>query len=97
MHKRFVFAMALLASAGTFAWGTPSTQVWIPSTDVEAYGSFHLGVDVYTTVFTDAADGAQDFPTDFGLTVGVSPSETILLEIREDLLEPRPTAQGDAA
>ncbi len=83
-----VLAVVALVYMGTPAGATPSSEVWIPSTDAQAYGVFHLGIDIYTTMFTDAADGGGDFPTDFGLTVGVSPAETVNLEVGVDLMEP---------
>ena len=78
----FVLGMASSVSA------TPSTQIWIPSTDVQPYGTFHFGIDHYTTVFRTAEDGAHDFPTDYGLTVGVLPFEKLQLELGVDLFEP---------
>jgi hypothetical protein len=58
------------------------------SPDIQSYGVLHLGVDIYTTVVRDAVDGAGDFPTDFGLTVGILPLEQFQMEVGVDLLEP---------
>lgn len=32
------------------AYATPSTLIWAPSTDVKAFGLFHLDADNYTPV-----------------------------------------------
>lgn len=85
----FSFA-ALLAVAFTAApaGATPSTQIWIPSTDTQPFGTFHLGVDNYTTVFTKIEDGGHDQPTTMGLTVGALDTPYLGLEIGADLREP---------
>ena len=45
--KVLIQAMTLTIAAATVAMATPSTQIWIPSTDVQGYGTFHLGIDNY--------------------------------------------------
>ncbi|VAX24624.1 hypothetical protein MNBD_NITROSPINAE02-2012 [hydrothermal vent metagenome] len=93
--KKFAYipiAVTLLAGSVIFgglpAWATPSTQIWIPSTDTQPYGTVHLGVDNYTTVFRKSEDGAYDLPTTFGITAGVAETEILGLEIGVDLREP---------
>lgn len=54
--------MTLVLAAATHA--TPSTLVWIPSTDIQA-DSIHLGIDAFR-----ASGDADDPATDFGLTFG---------------------------
>ena len=82
-----VFSALVLAADAAHA--TSSSTVWTPiSPDIQPFGVCHLGVDNYFTVFTDAADGAGDFPTDAGLTVGVLPFEKFQMEVGVDLLEP---------
>ncbi|HEY7585888.1 MAG TPA: hypothetical protein VH866_05205, partial [Candidatus Deferrimicrobiaceae bacterium] len=46
--SRVAFAAVLmcLVSAGT-ATATPSTQIWIPSTDIQPYKTLHFGFDTY--------------------------------------------------
>jgi hypothetical protein len=56
--------------------------------DILARGVLHPGIDNYFTVSRDMEDGAGDFPTDVGLTLGVSPSDKLLVEVGVDLLEP---------
>lgn len=79
-------ASALTLLATTAAMATPSTQIWIPSTDVQAFKSVHLGIDNY--VRTDRrSDGSRD-PNfyDIGLTAGVLPFEKVQMEIGIDYL-----------
>ncbi len=83
-----LLTLAAAASAPPAA-ATPSSTYWTPLTpDMQGYGVFHIGVDNYFTVFREAEDGAGDFPTDLGLTVGVLPFEKFQMEIGVDLLEP---------
>ena len=80
-----VFVLGMVASV----WATPSTQIWIPSTDIQPYKTFHLGIDNYTSAFREVADdGGHDFATDYGLTAGVLPFEKLQLEAGIDLFEP---------
>lgn len=70
-----------LLSAGV-ALATPSTQIWIPSTDVQKVGNFHLGIDNYV-----AAEGEGTVPLYvLGLTAGVIPSEVIQAEVGVDYI-----------
>lgn len=66
---------------------TPSTQIWIPSTDVQPVGTVHLGVDNYTTVFKKQADGGHHAPVNMGLTVGALETAFMNLEAGVDLRE----------
>jgi hypothetical protein len=61
----FVFALTLPAAA------TPSTLIWIPSTDIQPTGKTHFGIDNYFTVkpLNGASTGAFTTPT-YGLTWG---------------------------
>jgi hypothetical protein len=91
MSKRrlvpLVAAMLAITAGGIGA--TPSTTYWTPMTpDIQPYGVLHVGVDDYFTVFREADDGAGDFPTDIGLTLGLLPFEKVRAEIGIDLLEP---------
>jgi hypothetical protein len=76
-----VILILVLASTGAFA--TPSTQIWNPSTDIQALGSVHLGIDNYFTIVWPQ-DGGYSYPTDIGLTYGVLPG----LEIGIDSFSP---------
>ena len=75
-----IAALSLL-SAGV-ALATPSTQIWIPSTDIQKFGTFHLGIDNYV-----AAEGEGQAPLYvLGLTAGVIPSEVIQAEVGVDYM-----------
>lgn len=91
-HRWTGIAIACAIFAGTFpgtAGATPSTTYWTPMTpDIQPYGVFHITYDSYFTVFRKAENGAGDFPTDIGLTVGVLPYEKLQMEVGFDLLEP---------
>ena len=42
-------AFALCGLTATIASATPSTQIWIPSTDIQPYKTVHFGFDTYRT------------------------------------------------
>lgn len=78
-----LFAAAFLATclfAGT-ALATPSTQIWIPSTDIQKFKTLHLGIDNYVVA---EGDGAAVY--DFGLTAGVLPFEKVQMEVGADYI-----------
>lgn len=68
-------AVAFFASA---AHATPSTQVWIPSTDIQAVGTFHLGIDNY---FSGGGANRWSAPTDIGLTWGPAPNWEVGIDV----------------
>ena len=80
----FDFAVLFLVALSGMCFATPSTQIWNPSTDIQAKGSWHLGIDDYVTV-DDRVSGGYSFPTDYGLTYGLLPG----LEIGFDALFPQ--------
>jgi len=63
---------------------TPSTQIWNPSTDIQAKGTWHFGIDNYFTI-TGPPDERYTFPTDIGLTYGLLPG----LEVGIDAFLPQ--------
>ena len=77
-------ASALTLLAASAALATPSTQIWIPSTDIQAYKTLHLGIDNYTRT-TSKGGGANTY--DLGLTAGILPFEKIQAEIGVDYME----------
>ncbi len=77
-------AAALTMALAAPAMATPSTQIWIPSTDIQAYKTGHLGIDNY--IRTTSHDGGNNF-YDIGLTAGVLPFEKIQAEIGIDYLD----------
>jgi hypothetical protein len=65
--------ICLISTATMFvplaASATPSTQIWIPSTDIQAKDTFHIGIDNY---FTGGGSNTWSAPTDLGLEYGVA-------------------------
>ena len=45
--KSLVIAVALVALACGSAMATPSTQIWIPSTDAKDFKNIHIDIDNY--------------------------------------------------
>jgi opacity protein-like surface antigen len=83
--KILIMAMALTVAATGAAMATPSTQIWIPSTDTQAYKTLHLGIDNYTRT---SNGGSPNRPNvyDLGLTAGVLPFEKIQAEVGIDYI-----------
>jgi opacity protein-like surface antigen len=84
MTKIFSLAVMLVVTAAGAALATPSTQIWIPSTDIQGYKTLHLGIDNY--IRTSNKGG---FPNlyDVGLTAGVLPFEKLQMEVGVDYLD----------
>jgi hypothetical protein len=93
MKSRIIVTLALIMIiAGTLVAvsATPSTIIWIPSVDFQPYKSFHLGIDNYALDFKQGVGGSGvAFPTDLGLTVGVSPLSTLQAEVGVDYFTPQ--------
>jgi hypothetical protein len=82
MKLRILILSLLVLIAGK-AFATPSTQIWIPSTDIQPFKKVHFGLDTY--IKTQSQDGTTEpTVTNAGLTVGVLPLEKIQLEIGID-------------
>lgn len=59
---------------------TPSTTYWtVCTTDIQADGVWHIGVDNYFTVFNRRGHGSS-FPPDVGLTYGLFNRHHLALE-----------------
>jgi hypothetical protein len=85
-------AFALCGLTASIAAATPSTQVWIPSTDVQAYKTVHLNFDTYIRANTND-DGSRTAPVVvIGPTVGLLPYEKVQAEFGLDVI----SAGGDA-
>ena len=85
ISKVLILATTLTIAAAGAAMATPSTQIWIPSTDVQAYKTFHLGIDDY--IRADKRDGARDPNVyDIGPVVGFLPFEKLQGELGFDFL-----------
>ena len=84
MIKIVTLAMTLTIAVSGAAMATPSTQIFIPSTDIQAFKTGHLGIDNY--IRTSNKGGFPNY-YDLGLTAGVLPFEKIQMEIGVDYLE----------
>lgn len=85
MVKIFSLAMLIVVAAAGAALATPSTQIWIPSTDIQAFKTVHLGIDNYFRASSE--NGFRDANVmDIGLTAGILPFEKIQAEIGFDYL-----------
>ncbi|MEK6673826.1 MAG: hypothetical protein AABY42_10195 [Nitrospirota bacterium] len=82
--SRFLsITLLLVVLTAGIAHATPSTQIWIPSTDIQPFKKVHFGLDVY--IKTQSHDGTTEpTVTNAGLTVGVLPYEKIQMEIGFD-------------
>jgi hypothetical protein len=98
LHRRilrivFSTALSCAVSIGT-AHATPSTQIWIPSTDIQPYKTFHLNLDTFIRSGKESSGNltgvvpGQNLPPVyvFGPTAGVSPFEKIQAEVGFDLI-----------
>jgi hypothetical protein len=81
--KIATMAMTLTLTVSGIALATPSTQIWIPSTDIQAFGTGHLGIDNYIRTTNNGGPNTYDI----GLTAGVLPFEKIQMEVGIDYLE----------
>ncbi|MFA6148699.1 MAG: hypothetical protein WC899_10875 [bacterium] len=79
-------AFALCFLTATIATATPSTQIWIPSTDVQAFKTVHLNFDTYIRASSND-DGSRTAPAVvIGPTVGVLPFQKIQAEVGFDVI-----------
>ena len=84
LGKIMAATCAVLALASGVAMATPSTQIWIPSTDVKGFKDIHIDVDNYMR-FSPKPDAGPNY-YNLGLSAGVLPSENIKLEVGVDML-----------
>jgi hypothetical protein len=82
-HMKILLYIAAIVTIAFEINATPSTQIWIPSTDVQGFGVLHLGWDSY--IKTESHDGVYEGTvTNGGITVGVLPFKKVGLEIGID-------------
>ena len=85
MKKLLLICLSLCVLSSELLISTPSTQIWIPSTDFQKWKTMHLGLDNYIrTSKIDGIRGAGMF--DLGLTTGLLPFEKFQGEIGVDYL-----------
>ena len=84
MKNRYELVLLVMLILEGASFGTPSTQIWNPSTDIQTKGTWHFGIDNYFTT-QGPADGGYAFPTDIGLEYGVTPN----IEVGADAFLPQ--------
>jgi hypothetical protein len=79
-NHRLLKIVAIFLTSGlfSFVFATPSTQIWIPSTDIQGSGKLHFGWDAYVS------QSGKGLVSNGGLTIGVLPLQKIGLEIGID-------------
>jgi hypothetical protein len=87
--KTIVMLFVLMCGTLT-AFATPSTIIWIPSVDFQAYKSFHLNIDNYSFDYKSGKAGSGTaFPTDLSLEVGILPGSVVQAEVGIDYFTPQ--------
>ena len=87
--RKIPLLLSVFSLLGAVAFATPSTQIWIPSTDIQPFGVPHFGLDGY---FRASGHGyyeaGQRDPNmfDSGLTIGVLPFQAVQMEVGVDYL-----------
>ena len=81
--------LATLLLGTTLLQATPSTQIWIPSTDIQPFGVPHFGLDAYVRStengYWEAGKRDPDV-LDGGLTIGVLPFHDLQMEVGVDYI-----------
>jgi hypothetical protein len=87
---RWIVLSAAAVAAPSFAFATPTTTYWAPSTAAcQAWGVPHVTYDTYFGKGPAVgAPGAPGYPIDTGLTMGILPFEKLQAEVGFDLLLP---------
>lgn len=81
--KKVFFALVVSFFLSGTVFATPSTIIWIPSTDFQPYKKVHLGFDTYMK--TKKNNGTREPSViNNGITVGVLPYEKIQAEVGID-------------
>jgi hypothetical protein len=85
--KNIKLTMAVvLCCVSVSAWATPSTQIWIPSTDIQKAGTYHLNFDNYISSGKET-NGAWKAPLSMiGPTLGVYGGDKVQAEAGFDLM-----------
>jgi len=85
LSRLVLLALIALVMTVGISKATPSTIIWIPSIDFQAFKTMHLGIDNYIRTSKDnGVRGAGIY--DFGLTMGVSPFQKFQAEVGVDYL-----------
>ncbi|MCK9419852.1 MAG: hypothetical protein M0R70_10790 [Nitrospirae bacterium] len=78
--KKIAVVLSFLFLAAGAAQATPSTQIWIPSSDIQPFNKWHIGFDQYIKVKKTDAGTRETTVVNNGITVGVLPFEKIQAE-----------------
>jgi hypothetical protein len=85
MKKIILIISVIFLLVSEYSFSTPSTQIWIPSTDFQKWKTMHLGLDNYIrTSKIDGIRGAGMY--DLGFTTGLLPFQKFQGEIGIDYL-----------
>jgi hypothetical protein len=90
--KMLAAAAAIVVLACGSAMATPSTQIWIPSTDAKDFKNIHIDIDNYARFSSKNDDGTNVNIYNIGLSAGVLPLDNLKLEVGVDFLK-----QGNSA
>jgi hypothetical protein len=83
--KKVLIIIAVIVLSCEITFSTPSTQIWIPSTDFQKWKTMHLGLDNYIrTSKIDGIRGAGMY--DLGFTTGLLPFQKFQGEVGVDFL-----------
>lgn len=93
--KMLAAAAAIVVLACGSAMATPSTQIWIPSTDAKDFKNVHIDIDNYARFSSKNADGTNVNAYNVGLSAGVLPLENLKLEVGVDFLKQSVEAADD--
>jgi hypothetical protein len=88
MNKLLPSVLLILAVTVQTARATPSSIVRVPSSDVQPYATFHLGIDNNTTMFVPKDNDGHALPVTYGLTVGLFSFPLMQVEAGIDVREP---------
>jgi len=86
----FIIILLINLAINTNTYSTPSTQIWIASTDFQKFKTFHLGIDDFIRVHNvlnangETTRGSAMY--DFGLTAGILPWKNFQGEIGIDYI-----------
>ena len=85
MKKFVIIAILGCVLSGEYSFSTPSTQIWIPSSDFQKWKTLHFGLDNY--IRTSKIEGIRGSGIyDLGITAGLLPFEKFQGEIGVDYL-----------
>jgi len=84
--KKIVNAFIAVALLAATAAATPSTQIWIPSTDIQKYKTGHLNIDTYIADSNEEAGVRKAPQSVIGPTFGVLPFEKVQAEVGFDVI-----------